>query len=126
MDDFSSLMEHELQVNRFTPFFFYQFQISHLLFANELLVTEKVDSSIHSLKSSLDTLVNYVGLIVNITKSSFYFNGKSNFHQLLVDLLGIKRGGFPFTYLGLPLMVGPLKLVKFTSLFDKLYAWLAR
>lgn len=81
-------------------------------------------SYVKYLKSSLDCLVFYLGLVVNNSKSIIYCFDKISSSHLMEKILCIKVGYFLLTYLGLHLTIGSLKSIHFQSLFDRLYAQL--
>lgn len=70
MDSFSCLLEQAINLHIYTLFSAGDFHISHLLFADDLLVTGFADRvSLHSLNNIFLRLKSYMGLSVNRDKS---------------------------------------------------------
>jgi hypothetical protein len=73
-----------------------------------LLVMEACPRQLLALKSILNTFAASTGLRVNFQKSIIYLvNVEHEEMEILAQTFGCEIGGFPFTYLGLPL--GPNK-----------------
>src|SRR5688572_16035404 len=79
--------------------------ITHLLFANDLLVFGRADkSSVQSLMDSFNRFFRASGLEANTSKSNVYISGVDNQGKdRLLHFLKMEEGTFPFRYLGVPL-----------------------
>jgi hypothetical protein len=98
-------------------------QISHLLFADDMLVFCRANKkSFKGVNDLLDKMGNNTGLSINRDKSKVYFSkGCSNIQELL-NTLKISEGKLPVRYLGLPLSINYPKAMHFLPLLDKLRA----
>jgi hypothetical protein len=96
--------------------------ISHLLFADDLIIFAKATSAeAHSLNSVLQQYCGWSGQSINFNKSSIHFS-KNTAHSVIQSIRGI----FPFTtalnsskYLGLPLFFGKSKSLDFKDIVEK-------
>jgi hypothetical protein len=98
-----------------------ELQISHLLFADDMLIFCRANkSSFKGIYQLLNSLANHTGLQANKTKSKIYFSKGCNIKGELCALLGISEGKFHTKYLGLPLSINYPKARHFLPLIDKL------
>lgn len=73
MDSFSCLLDQAINLHTYTPFFIGDFHISHLLFADDLVVIGFADRvSLLSLNNIFMGLKSYLGHSVNRDKSYYY------------------------------------------------------
>lgn len=125
MDCFSNFLE-EANLKLYQPLITGNCKVSHLLFADDLLVVGMANSTTaSSLKDALDMLHSYLGLAIDRAKSSICFSGKEEGSREFLETLNINKGSFPFKYLGLLLVASGLKSIHFNTLFDKLSVRLA-
>lgn len=127
IDLLSCLLNKKVEVEKFTPLSHGpDFHISHLLFADDVLIFGKSNpSTTVSLRKSLDKLALYSGLCINDDNSSLCFSKQNNDTDTFYNLTSLLFGKFPFTFLGIPIMDGFLKSSYFNLLLDRIYKWLA-
>ena len=106
-------------------------QISHLLFADDMLVFCRADKkSLKELGNLFDVLKCNTGLSINKEKSKVFFSKGCKHKTELADVLGCSHGALPVKYLGLPLSINYVKPNNFGCLFDKLRSkiegWMTR
>ena len=80
-------------------------RITHLLFADDLLVfSDGSKSLVSGIKTVMLQFKNWSGLDINEAKSEIFFGGYNDVQaSVMADMSGFKRGSFPTRYLGLPL-----------------------
>lgn len=104
-------------------------QVSHLLFADDLLVfSDGSRQSLSGILSAMEEFKRMSGLDMNHAKSELFFGGYLDIQKaVLSDLYGIKLGEFPTRYLGLPLKPGCISLATLQpfidQITDKLHSW---
>lgn len=126
MDIFSCLLDEKVVDHSFKPIASGNCRISHLLYVDDILVLGVAGTSTaFSLKEVLESFASLTGLVVNYTKSSLCFSFSTDEIDGISHTLNMEPGTFPLKYLGLPLTVGPQKVIHFSALLDKLYNWLA-
>ena len=82
----------------------YFLDISHLAFADDVLLSRGDLSLVQILSQQLRVFGRVSGLDLNPSKSSIYFGGaKECVKTNILQLTGFVEGTFPFTYLGVPL-----------------------
>ena len=97
-----------------------QFQISHLLFADDMLVFCRADkSSIKGLNGIIKNLHLNTGLKVNRGKTKVYFSKSCSNQNELTAILGVSISSLPSKYLGLPRTISYIKSRHFIPLIDK-------
>lgn len=80
------------------------YQLSHLLFADDMLIFCKANkSSMQELNNLLDILQWNAGLQINKSKSKMYVSKGTKHIELLANITGIPIGHLPTKYLGSPL-----------------------
>lgn len=84
--------------------------LTHLVFADDLLLVCKVDcESLSLLMDGIQMFSNITGLKLNTDKCNCFFaNVSAQFKDFALNLTGFSEGTFPFFYLGIPLISGPL------------------
>jgi mannosylglycoprotein endo-beta-mannosidase len=98
-------------------------QISHLLFADDLLVFCRANTkSFRGLNILLKDLNRNTGLSMNKAKSKAYFSRGVTGKAALCSRLGVSLGTLPFKYLGIPLSPNYPKARNYLPLLDKLRA----
>ncbi|XP_074305829.1 uncharacterized protein LOC141641051 [Silene latifolia] len=97
-------------------------KLSHLMFADDLLVFSKGDyPSVMLLLRSFATFSRASGLEMNNAKSNIYFNGVHNsIKQQLIACSGCVEGQIPFRYLGVPITAGKLGKKECKILVEKI------
>jgi len=96
--------------------------ISHLLFADDLLIFTKATSSKASaIKDCLDLYCQWFGQAVNTTKSSIMFskNTASSAINSIKEILPFKSTAATASYLGLPFFIGKSKKEAFQSILAR-------
>jgi ribonuclease HI len=96
--------------------------VSHLLFADDLILFAKVTSmEAVALKSCLDKYCCWSGQAINCSKSSIHFS-KNTISSTITSINGIfpfKRASVSSKYLGLPLFFGKAKTSAFKNILEK-------
>ncbi|XP_074264051.1 uncharacterized protein LOC141586650 [Silene latifolia] len=97
-------------------------QLSHLCFADDLIIFCKAErGSVGLMMKAYESFSKATGPVMNKSKSSLYCNGIDD--QVLRDLehiTGMKRGTFPFTYLGVTFSPKRLSIMDCNCLVDHL------
>jgi len=98
--------------------------ISHLLFADDMLVFCKGDkhSATTGLINSLKQLELFTGLSMKKQKSKVFFSKGCKNKEIISNILGVFIGSLPIRYLGLPLSRVYPKTRLFSPLVDKVRA----
>ncbi|CAA7041572.1 unnamed protein product [Microthlaspi erraticum] len=96
--------------------------ITHLLFADDLLVfSDGSSSSMAGISEVLRVFKSYSGLDMNAAKSEIFFSGYTEAEVAsLSSQVGIKAGNFPTRYLGLPLSSQRLSSSVLQPFLDKI------
>lgn len=108
-----------------------KFGISHLLFADDMLVILKAKlGNITSFIQAMDNFASWSGLHVNKDKFNIFFSGLNTaMEDTLLAASGFSRGFLPVKYLGLPLISAKLGMYHCLPLGDmmvsKLQSWKA-
>ena len=96
--------------------------ISHILFADDLILFAKVMSAEpNSLKVVLDQYCGWSGQSINVSKSSIHFskNTASSVIQSIGVIFPYKRALHSSKYLSLPLFFGKSKTIAFKDILEK-------
>ncbi|CAH9119007.1 unnamed protein product [Cuscuta epithymum] len=105
-----------------------QIKISHLIFADDLMLYAKVDyGSVSVLMKCLDSFRNASGLTVSVEKSNVFLAGVNG--QMKDDLLaltGFQEGEFPVRYLGIPLVPMRVSVAQYSPLIQKIDGYVAK
>lgn len=98
-----------------------ELQISHLLYADDVLVfTNGTYRSLHNLMRLLYIYEKSSGQFTNIGKRSFYLGRRATHRATQIEnITCISKSEFPIRYLGVPIFAGRSKLVYFENLIDK-------
>lgn len=84
--------------------------ISHLLFADDLMIFGSADlASTIALNKLLDDFCAFSGLSINLNKSQIIFSGSTRERTGICHILGMPQATLPILYLGLPLFSSRLK-----------------
>jgi hypothetical protein len=97
--------------------------ISHLLFADDLIIFAKATSSEATvIKSCLDTYCSWSGQAINFSKSSILFskNTEGSTINSIQGILPLKITSSASYYLGLPIVIGKSKREAFQPILSKL------
>ncbi|GJU13851.1 RNA-directed DNA polymerase, eukaryota, reverse transcriptase zinc-binding domain protein [Tanacetum coccineum] len=99
-----------------------QLKISHLCFADDLLVLCHGDvKSVKVVKGALNHFCNMSGLKLNMGKSTVFFgNLKDHVKQAILFVLPSKVGSLPVSYLGVPLVSKQIGINDWKKLLDKI------
>jgi hypothetical protein len=96
-------------------------QVSHLLFADDLLVFCRANlKSFHGVSKLLEQLELNTGLSINKAKSKCFFSKGTSNKEALCDAIRISKGRLPVKYLGITLSYNYPKAIHFLPLLDKL------
>lgn len=99
----SSLITKVINMNKITPFSLRGTMVSHLMFADDLLLAFRANhKSCSIVLQILRVFQNLTHLRVNLDKSHFYFpkHCDPSSKHLVYNSLVIKEGSWPFKYLG--------------------------
>lgn len=123
MEYFTILMETELMKGNIKPINRTKPCITHLLYADDLLIFLNADTqSAKSVAKIFTRLEKHVGLKVNDFKSKIYFSkGCANKLDIL-SILKFKESNLPVKYLGLPLSANQVDDQDCTRLLDIIQA----
>ena len=99
-----------------------QTAITHLCFADDLMVFCRADStSVRLIRSALDSFADLSGLVTNKAKSYVFFSGVSEeTRRDLHSIMGFQSGVLPIRYLGVPLITTRLRHSDCTPLIDRI------
>jgi hypothetical protein len=97
-------------------------QITHLSFADDLLILEAADiQSITLIRDALDEFKELFGLSINQSKSEVFCAAvSSSLKSQVLSILNFKVGSLPVRYLGMPLITGKLSYQDCNPLIDKI------
>lgn len=97
-------------------------QISHLAFADDIMLPSKGD--VHSVSAMLTKLQHFCsvsGLSISANKSAFYSAGlRPDTCSEIQQLTGFSPGIFPFRYLGVPLLSSRLNVCHYAPLIAQI------
>ncbi|KAI0503748.1 hypothetical protein KFK09_014689 [Dendrobium nobile] len=115
MDAFSTFLDD----SGFKGFSMEGFSISHLLYADDVLIFGEVCiNNCHILSEVFCSFASASGLHINLDKSSIMFPKCLRNKNSICDALGIHNISDNITYLGIPLSFNVLKIVDFLPLMD--------
>ena len=99
-------------------------RISHLCFADDLMIFSKGDvHSIRMIKNVLTEFQVLSGLYPNPNKSDIFLSGPLGAErEQIISILGFREGELPMKYLGVPLISSRLKAVDCKGLVDRITA----
>ena len=98
-----------------------ELQISHLMFADDVMVFfDGGSSSLHGISEALDDFASWSGLTVNKDKTHLYLAATDQSEALAISRYGFPTSSLPIRYLGLPLMCRKLKILEYEPLIEKL------
>jgi len=105
---------------------------SHCLYADDVLIFCKGTlANVRHIMKLFELYGQYSGQVVNAAKRKFYSGAISlSRAQTITSITGFSHGTIPFTYLGIPLLIGKPKAIHLRPLVDKiqmkLSAWKGR
>ncbi|XP_074315189.1 uncharacterized protein LOC141651372 [Silene latifolia] len=101
-----------------------QLNLTHLVFADDLLVFTRGDlPSVKAVAKCLELFSEISGLHANPAKTDLYFGGVADgIRDLILAEIGFSAGEFPFKYLGLPLFNARITQDMYQPLLDKIKA----
>ncbi|XP_028551913.1 uncharacterized protein LOC114579943 [Dendrobium catenatum] len=118
MDVFSNLLDER----GFKGFKVDNFHISHLLYADDVLILgEATLDNCRILSSTLEEFANVSRLHINYDKSSVMFSKNTRNRDLLCQVLSICNVSHKLVYLGIPISFTRLKVEDFLPLMDKIH-----
>ncbi|XP_077251925.1 uncharacterized protein LOC143891174 [Tasmannia lanceolata] len=124
----SVIIDEAASLNKIiSPFSKGSLSITHLLFADDVLLFAK--ASVLSAKGINDCFTRFMqcsGLEVNLNKSEVFFSeGDSRCKGAIKDTLNIPQGSLPIKYLGLPLITSRLSAADCAPLISKIHRRIA-
>ncbi|XP_042962665.1 uncharacterized protein LOC122296936 [Carya illinoinensis] len=128
----SRLLKHNFALGTIAPFSHPRGTplVSHLLYAgNILLFANERRSSLQTIKDTFALYEDWFGQVVSKEKSSIFFSKHATATRKRSSLMltSFSEGFFPVKYLGVPLLVGRLKVSHFDDLLNcirrKLEGW---
>lgn len=128
MEWFTLQMELAHNQGLIQPVFNHQPYVTHLLYADDLLVVIKGNlKAAEKIKDIFRDLESFAGLKLNEMKTKCYFNKFCSNKQSMLDKLGFTEGSLPVKYLGVPLSNNNITDVECGKLIneirDKLQGW---
>ncbi|XP_020685967.1 uncharacterized protein LOC110102125 [Dendrobium catenatum] len=118
MDSFSNLLD----ARGFKGFSTENFNLSHLLYADDVLIFGEASlENCRLLSSILKDFGNASGLHVNYDKCSVMFSKNQRNQDILCDALSIHNICSKISYLGIPISFNRLKVADFLPLMDSLH-----
>ncbi|KAK1272221.1 hypothetical protein QJS04_geneDACA020949 [Acorus gramineus] len=109
MEILSQWLDAALLNKKIGPFMKKATSVSHLLFADDLIIfSDTSTSSGRGLKELFQRFAICSSLELNRGKSQVFCGGRTTQHDQFLEALGIPKGNLPVTYLGLPLFTGAL------------------
>ncbi|XP_074266088.1 uncharacterized protein LOC141588551 [Silene latifolia] len=101
-----------------------QLNLTHLVFADDLLVFTRGDlPSVKAVANCLELFSELPGLHANLAKTYLYFGGVADgIRDLILAETRFSAGEFPFKYLGLPLFNARITQDMYQPLLDKINA----
>ncbi|XP_040995112.1 uncharacterized protein LOC121241423 [Juglans microcarpa x Juglans regia] len=96
--------------------------VSHLMYADDIVIFANGGKrSMRSLMQVLKCYEGWSGQMLNKDKSAIYFSKSISLSRKgnIILTTGFSEGGFPFKYLGVPIVVGRLKVCDFGDLLGK-------
>lgn len=109
------------------PFSKGNISISHLFFADDVMIFAAIPQVATNIKCILQSLSTSASLTANCTKSSILFsNYEDDLKKDLISNLSFKEANLPVRYLGLPLFSSRLRLNDCLLLIEKHNSKLAR
>ncbi|KAI0507703.1 hypothetical protein KFK09_013831 [Dendrobium nobile] len=121
MDALSCLIEDNNHIYKFEGFHYGDFHLSHLSYADDLLVFGKADTTnCDNLMNILNRFSCLSGLNLNLHKSSLLFPPSANISSSISQALYIHTCSTTIPYLGIPIALGRTKLSDFYPLLDKI------
>ncbi|XP_020272687.1 uncharacterized protein LOC109847864 [Asparagus officinalis] len=99
-------------------------KISHLIFADDLLLFSKGDLySVQKLKQCISHFSSVIGLDANPSKSAIFYVGvDDSIKDSIQNCLGFSEGNLPIRYLGVPLVCKRLSFDDCRPLFNKIFS----
>ncbi|CAA3017425.1 Hypothetical predicted protein [Olea europaea subsp. europaea] len=98
-------------------------KITHLAFADDLMLFAKGDTTVSILMDCLTNFGNMLGLRMNIDESNLYIVGvHAEDMEMIHGIVKIPKGSMPFRYLGIPLATERLKISTYDTFLDKITA----
>ncbi|KAK3188861.1 hypothetical protein Dsin_028422 [Dipteronia sinensis] len=97
--------------------------ISHFLYADDVVIFANASKrSIRGLMKVLKKYESWTGQRVNQEKSAIFFSEQLSLRRKneILDETGFVEGKFPFTYLGVPIVDGKLRVSQFDPLIQKI------
>lgn len=122
MEILTSLINKKVNTKRWTMVKFKDISISHLLYADDVLLFAKINQkSVKSIDEVLKTFMSMSGLNISSSKSSIWFSPNTPNHRksFACSTLGIKEIHNPSSYLGIPLGIF-VKKKDFDCIIDKI------
>ncbi|XP_028554324.1 uncharacterized protein LOC114580555 [Dendrobium catenatum] len=131
MDAFSNLLDSSLDGDVFEPFKIGDFKISHLLYADDVLVFGKANvNNCNTLTNLLSKFASSSGLVVNTHKSTLIMHPNTPNSNDICAALNIPQSHTKITYLGIPISIKKPSIIDFSPLIDvisnKLSGWKAK
>lgn len=100
---FTNIVTQFVQQGKLQPFRYKNFEVSHLLFADDIIITAKASrNSVQAIKEALQLFSDISGQTINHAKSKLYFPGQCSaaWKTEVATSLNIQEGPLPITYLG--------------------------
>jgi len=126
MEVLSTLIKEEVAAGRLTPLRCGRERISHLLFADDVMVfAEATQENAITIKRIMDKFEAMSGLRLNTEKSNLFLGGDHREKEWIAEFLQMKPAALPVRYLGLPLISSRLSKRHCQTLVEKVRAKLS-
>ncbi|XP_020704622.1 uncharacterized protein LOC110115660 [Dendrobium catenatum] len=121
MDGLSSIFEGATASNSLQAIKVERCEVSHLMFADDLLVFCKATvRNAHTINSILKEFTTVTGLNVNPLKSSILLSKNTQAADDICNILNVQQSILPIKYLGLPIFYRKLRLCDFNPLIQRI------
>ena len=122
MEYLSRLMHMKSQAQDFKFHPCKDLRLTHLMFADDLLLFSKADPpTIRHIMSALASFHKCAGLKANLAKSQMVVGGcNAQLQQQCLHLTGFTEASFPLKYLGVPITASRLTKVECQNLIEKI------
>jgi len=126
MEVFSEMVKKEVMAGRIKPHSCGEVPVSHLLFADDVLLFAKATKdNARAIRGVLEEFTACSGLSFSASKSQIFMGSGVPHGSWIATHLGMERKDFPVTYLGLPLFSGRMGRIHCMPLINRVKARLS-
>lgn len=121
MEYLSILLYLEYLNGNLTPVYLVEPQVTHLLYANDILIMAKATKDgAQAINRSMQMMQINAGLVMNENKSSMFFSKGTKDRQVINEIINVKNENLPIIHLGIPFLHNKLKAIDYGPLIDKI------